>query len=88
MSEEMLSCMQQQFEELIANAYTTVQKRRTSQTWCLAVAKASFRSQGVYEKDQAKKAYIRRFLMASRMNEVFHASQLQTKTGLQIFSIT
>ena len=71
MSEEMLSRIRQTFMQTQCRRLHDVPKYARSQARCSAMAEASFPCQRVYEKDQQKKRFLRRFLTASRMMKCF-----------------
>ena len=71
MIDEMLSCIQQKFEELIANAYMTFQKGRGAKHGAQLLQKHHFEAKEFMRKITKKKANIRRFLTASRMMTYF-----------------
>ena len=70
MSEEMLSCVRQKFEQLIADAYMTFEGTRGVKHGAKPWQKHHFLAKEFMRKIN-KKEYIRRFLTASRMMKYF-----------------
>ena len=76
MSEEMLSCMRQKFKELIANGYSTFQKKRGAKHGAQLWQKHHFEAKESMRKITQKGKYTS-ILDRFQNEEVFHASQRQ-----------
>ena len=74
LSDDMLSCIQQQFKELIANAYMTFQKRRGTKHGAEMWKKHHFEANEFMRKIMQKGKYMS-ILDRFQNDDVFHASQ-------------